>query len=84
MSKWDGEAGEATWNRASCDKLAAIAAECAKRKLRLIFNTHLRDTVPEGVEGAVFVNKTTPVSIRAVHPELDGRHRPPSTVRRTP
>jgi hypothetical protein len=29
-----------------------IAAECAKRKLRLIINAHLRDTVPEGVEGA--------------------------------
>jgi hypothetical protein len=62
MSKWDGEAEEATWNEASCDKLAAIAAECAKRKLRLIFNTHLRDTVPEGVEGARLVNKTAPDS----------------------
>jgi hypothetical protein len=62
MSKWDGEAKKPTWNEANCAKLAAIAAECAKRKLRLIFNTHLRDTVPEGVEGAVFVNHTAPDS----------------------
>jgi hypothetical protein len=52
---WEPEMGSATWNEASCNKLAAdgaIAAECAKRKLRLILNAHLRDTVPEGVEGA--------------------------------
>ena len=59
MSKWDGDAGEPTWNEDNCAKLAAVAAECAKRKLRLIFNTHLRDTVPEGVEGAFLVNHTT-------------------------
>ena len=41
---------------------ADIAAECAKRQLRLIFNTHLRDTVPEGVEGARLVNHTAPDS----------------------
>ena len=34
MSKWDGKAGQATWNEASCSKLAAIArsapsASCA-------------------------------------------------------
>ena len=44
MSRWDGEAREPTWNEASCRKLADIAAECEKRQLRLIFNTHLRDT----------------------------------------
>jgi len=62
MSKWDGETGKATWNDESCATLAAVAVECAKRKLRLIFNTHLRDTVPEGVEGAYFVNHTAPDS----------------------
>jgi len=62
MSKWDGEAKKPSWNEANCAKLAAVAAECAKRKLRLIFNTHLRDTVPEGVEGAVLVNHTAPDS----------------------
>jgi len=56
MSRWDPKTRSATWNEASCDKLASIAAECAKRKLRLIFNTHLRDTVPQGVEGAELVN----------------------------
>ena len=66
MSKWDGESGEPTWNEASCSKLADIAAECAKRGLRLIFNTHLRDTVPEGVEGAQLVNHTAPDSLGVI------------------
>ncbi len=66
MSKWDGESGEPTWNEASCSKLAAIAAECALRGLRLIFNTHLKDTVPEGVEGAFLVNHTAPDSLGVV------------------
>jgi hypothetical protein len=60
MAKWDGEARTATWNEDKCAKLAAIATECGKRDLRLIFNTHLRDTVPEGVEGAHLVNHTAP------------------------
>ena len=58
MSKIEGDTP--TWNEASCSKLAAIAAECATRKLRLIFNTHLKDTVPEGIAGAVLVNHTAP------------------------
>ena len=62
MSKWDHRTHQPTWNEASCQRLAIIAAECAKRKLRLIFNTHLKDTVPEGVEGAVLVNHTEPDS----------------------
>ena len=70
MSKWDGKAGQATWNEASCSKLAAIAAECAKRKLRLIFNTQLKDSVPEGVEGAVLVNSSAPDS----HGVVQGAH----------
>lgn len=60
MARWDDVSGTPTWDEGNCAKLAAVAAECAKRGLRLIFNTHLRDTVPEGVEGAILVNHTAP------------------------
>ena len=59
--------GSATWNESSCNKLAAIAAKYAKRKMRLSFNTHLRDTVPEGVEGAQLVKHTSPDSLGGLY-----------------
>lgn len=66
MSSWDEVSRTAVYNDASCAKLGEIAVECGKRGLRLIFNTHLLDTVPEGVEGANFVNHSSHVDANGV------------------
>lgn len=66
MAKWDSSTRTPTWNSAKCEALGAIASEVSKRGLKLIFNTHLKDTVPEGVDGAVYQNDTAPDS-RGVH-----------------
>jgi len=66
MSSWDSATHTATYNDDSCTKIGAIAAELQKRKLRLIVNTHLLDTVPEGVEGARFVNQSHQVDANGV------------------
>jgi hypothetical protein len=67
MSSWDSATHTATFNEASCTKLGDVAAELLKRKLRLIVNTHLLDTVPQGVEGATFVNQSSVVDANGVH-----------------
>lgn len=62
MTEWNGATHTAVYNDDACTKLGTIAAELSKRKLRLIINTHLLDTVPMGVEGAQFNNQTAKVS----------------------
>jgi hypothetical protein len=46
--------------RENCATLGEIAQEATKRNLKLIFNTHMKDTVPQGIDGAYFVPSLGP------------------------
>lgn len=41
--------------RRQCAALGAIAEAVTAKGIKLIFNTHLLDTVPQGIDGAYFV-----------------------------
>ena len=60
MTHWDPLIRKATYDEAMCTKLGAIAAASQAHGMKLIFNVHLADTVPQGIDGAYFVPSKGP------------------------
>ena len=54
MMKWDPATSTPTYNESYCTKLAQLAGIAEKNGMRLIFNVHLKENVPEGTPGAVW------------------------------
>lgn len=54
ISAYDYETNVATYDEAICAKLARLAGLAASNGMRLIFNTHLSEKVPNGTAGAVY------------------------------
>eukprot|EP00040_Diaphanoeca_grandis_P031538 m.188697 g.188697 ORF g.188697 m.188697 type:complete len:458 (+) comp32354_c0_seq2:21-1394(+) len=60
MSHWNATTRQATYNETNCKALETIAGVVGESGLRLIFNTHMLDTVPQGIDGAYFVPSSGP------------------------
>ena len=55
MPAWDPSTKTPTYNETTCARLGAIAEAATSHGMKLIFNMHLVDTVPRGIQGSYFV-----------------------------